>query len=342
MRGLPIVALFALAAAFGHGREISVPRAYEITDQEKYPYCALYAMSTFVELWDKAYRTEKLPGVDSAFLAMAHNAEISSGMQGHDTFHVLYTVARWGAIPKGATTLTDQAAWPLADWREAHKTLIPMETLRPILSESYVVPDVSGRFTGKQYLKEKLNFDPSRFAVYKSSHTEERRASTEESEPVHYRLGTEADADAAVKRRAEAIGLRNDGTTEDPDLLYTLLVANLYQKRPALLSLYTSLTVERFWKYVVIGKSDLVAEGQGKNSSHIAAVVAHCHRTDSVQPVCKLFNAAMKQRNVADCVVLQNSWGGESHSAGYVCLSRRALQRMMKAVVLPKSLFSAP
>ncbi len=341
-RLLPLALAFCLLANAATAWDISLVSAEKIRDQGTYPYCGFYAMSSFLELWGKSGTPHKIPALDPSYLAVAYNTEIGNGSGGSHTIDMIYLAQKYGIIPDEAPRVgaDSKSPWPLNDWRELHKTLMPLEMAKAILSSEFIHPSVSGQFTGKQYLEKQVGLDFRNLTGFASTYSEECHASTDTSDgPELYRGKDYPTVVKELNIEKEKMGLATELIKEDPSLLYTLLVAHLYQKRPALLSFRTGYLKKGFTHHELVTAADLEEVGKARCGTHIGVAVGHCHKKNTASALCSPFQKQLQETKTSECVVFQNSWGVSSNHKGYACFSPGALNRALSGTVLLRSLY---
>lgn len=323
--------------------EVSLPSAEEIKDQGKYPYCGIYAMSSYLELWAKGGRpSAAFPSVDPAFVAMGYNRLVANGDAGTNAFFLSVTTQMFGAIPAGSLPSDSSSkVWPLGDWRESHRAFMKVDALDLILKAKYAHRSASEPFNGNEYLSNytRINF---RSLVHVFSNYQEKLK--KDNDPGNdmkpqWRDGDFAKAAVTMEALAKKLEMNTQFLQGPPSAVYKVAVAQLYRRRPVYLGFNVGLTMERFRNYRVIAGRDLVEPGEGKMASHAVVLVAHCDQKESNDHICKMFAPYMTQRKVTECVVVQNSWGADVHDKGYVCLSPEAFNRMGRSVVIEKAVF---
>ncbi len=321
-------------------REVTLPPADEISSQGSYGYCGLYAMTSFLELYAKSQHPDKhVHQLDPAYLATAYNSEIGSGTGGTNTDDLMYLTQKYGTLPMGAKPSGDVAfQWPMKDWAEAHSTLMPHKEVTGILDADYHHEKYSGHFTGKQFFDDNIGIKFNEWSGYFSSYKEKCEPS--DNDDKRYFRGKDYDEvkKATIDQR-EKLGMKFEEYKDDPELLYTLLIAQLYTKVPALISIRTGL-IKNFGSQVLLTADNLKDFEKGGCGTHIGVAVGHCHKKNSATGLCQRFEKALtEQKAPTDCIVFQNSWGTHSNEKGYVCLTKSALKRVMKAVFMLKGFY---
>ena len=337
--------VFSMPPDFGNVMwEMSLPSAREIKDQQKYPYCGLYAMSTYLEVWARGGKPSfAFPSLDPAFLAMGYNRVASNGAAGTNPLWLSISTQLFGAIPansKIADSGQNQAAWPLQDWREAHKSLMDTKALDSILTANYAYSGIDRQFTGHEYLTDSIKVDFGQLITVHSNHQEKYKDNDDEKDKpkVEFRAGDFSTTVEHMANLGEKAGIDTDALLGSPEDVYKTVVAELYNNRPVFLSFNVGVVKTKFREYRVVAESDLVPEGEGKAAGHALVAVAHCDKQVTRDRICSLFGPYMKVKKVEQCVVVQNSWGPEVNARGYVCIAPEAFYRMDKAAIVERSI----
>lgn len=323
--------------------EISLPQAGKIYEQDHFGYCGVYALASFLELWGKSQGKSGVE-IDPSYIAFAYNRLASSG---NDGSYLLWTVAAvqlYGAVPLGALAKVATVAWPISDWRDRHTKLIDPQSLDDLLYSKFHHHSQPAEFDPHTYRTQQIEIDFRWFKVYESMHRENfkrKSAAVSEGEaPAQYRYGSYTETRQILETWMRKIGLDTEYYPKKAETLYSLIVKQLYWRRPVLLSINPTLAVKRFSFYDVLGGGDLVEKGEGEDAAHAMTAVAHCDRTasESRDPLCQTFAKEMESREIKECIVLQNSWGIDANQKGYVCLSKNASLRMLRQAYLLSSL----
>lgn len=318
--------------------EASLSTGNQIKDQGKFPYCGLYAMSSFLELWgDNTHSGYLFPMVDESYLSLAYNRVVGSPGMGTHPMWLAVTTAIFGSVPKGAR-FTGKGTWPMANWEKENLRLIDTKLADPLLTGKYAAG--SGTFTGAEFNAKSIHIDLRNFyglhTNYKET-TQRRNILDQEEAQSAFRVG---DIQATAKNMqllAQKIGTDTRMGVVAPEKLYQAAKVQLYGHRPVYLGINAGLTVDKFRKYGVITNKELLPVGQGFAGPHAVVAVAHCDNQNSVDRLCARFNPYMKQRAVSECVAIQNSWGTAVHEKGYFCLAPDAWKRVVQAVLVDKS-----
>lgn len=319
--------------------EVSLQPTQNISSQAQYPFCGIFAMSSFLELWGGQRQGVRPVPVDPAYLAVGYNREVGSGSEGTRMKWLSYIVAKYGAIPQGArfAEKVEVATWPLPNWRDNHNKLLEATAADEVLSRKYIHEEMKAPFTGADYLEEEIRVDFRRFRTFWTNHRETYRKSDEVEVPAVYRQAEKKSREESMDAALKKWGIDASEPEVSPGRLFDLTVAQLEEHHPVLVSLNPDLVLERFGSYRLIGEGDLSPTGKGLYSTHAVVAVGHCDDLKSKDPLCSRFTAAMAKQSIPECLVLQNSWGEHSHEKGYVCISRRAMARMfLRTSVLEK------
>ncbi len=135
-----------------------------IKHQGRTPYCGLYSMSSFIELWANSVpRSEPIPSLEPGFLAVAYNALIGSGRRGTLLNELLSATRQYGIIPRRSwhqENLPFPERGVMDGWRWAHRSVIDLDVSYRILDALYKVGS-DRRSTGLAYLEETIGMDLS-------------------------------------------------------------------------------------------------------------------------------------------------------------------------------------
>jgi hypothetical protein len=316
--------------------ESTLPLAQEIKAQGKYPYCTLFAASTYLELWGTSQRAfqNPLPSLDPAYLAVSYNLAVGSGAHGTKPLWLLAVVQEYGIIPRSASIETSDNFWPLGDWKEAHQSLMPASMANLILMSSFRSPDHGETFSGKAYVENVVRFRLSELVPFRSVIEDDENewfdAQTSEEEEVilhpTYRIPY-AKLSVGMKRALKQNQVP-DWTYVEPQRMYHLAVQQLSEDSPVLVSVNARATRKRLRTYDVISPEDV--ETGRTTGRHTMVAVGHCDKTTTSDPLCERFGETMREERVKECIVLQNSWGENSNSGGYVCVSPIAWNTMIR------------
>ncbi len=323
--------------------EASTPIASEVKNQKRFPYCGLFAMATFLEIWGDATRTGYLfPPIDESYLSLAYNRVVGSPAMGTSPTWLTVTTAIFGAIPKGSKIEVANTQWPILNWRKENMKLVDTKVSDPMLTAKYVFGRQRQEFTGPSFLKEVVRIDMRNFIGIHTDYEEQttRNAPPNDEEPVDVRLRL-GDVESTAKNMqllAQKMGTDTRMGVVKPDVLYKATIAQLSSRHPVYLAINAALTKDKFHKYGVITDSDLSPVGQGANGPHAVVAVAHCDKNNSVDKICARFNRYMDQRAVSECIAVQNSWGPDSNEKGYFCLAPDAWKRVAQSILLDKTL----
>lgn len=314
--------------------DVSVNRTSSIRDQGNYPYCTLHAFVAFLEMWansrDRAWTVGHL---EPAYLAMAYNKELANGA-GTSIEWLLYSTLRHGAIPTSAWNETiKKAPWARAlgnDWQAAHRSLIDSAVLDQILAQEFEDPDTKLKYTGSSFLANWIRIDLKKFRTVSSTYEESIiQTPTDNFGTENYRKDGEVPRWQLRDTLFKEAGMEVDQKSVSPEKLYDWLKIHLYYKEPILVSLNVGIVNGYFGQHRVVSLHELKPVGEGRWGPHTALAVGHCDNWTPKEPLCKPFAQQMKERNVPECIVIQNSWGPSAHDKGYVCVSKLALDRIM-------------
>lgn len=318
-----------------NGWEISVPETKAIKDQGKFPYCGLYAMSSFLELWANGSKpTYSTPLVDPAFLGLGYNRLVGAANMGTHPIFLTVSTQLFGAVPIGSRFSGEQQ-WPLKGWEKTQMRLIDKEVTDPLLVGTYT-NSIYGttKFTAQQYFKKALYMDFSHMVGFVSNDDEKHKAGKPSDEVHHLRFKTYGETATVVAQVGQKMGLNTSMYEIKPGVLYTAVRKQLYKRRPVFLSINAGLVTDKFSKYRVIAGTDLVKRDTGHNYMHAVVALAHCDKYTSDDRVCRRFGPYMQKKGIKECVAIQNSWGPEVHDKGYFCLGPKAFVRVAKLGLL--------
>ena len=323
--------------------ESSVPVASEIKDQGRTPYCGLYAMATFLELWGKGGRPSYAnPAIDTSYIAVGYNRMVSGGSGGTSPIWLAATTQIFGAVPKGATLHTDaKIKWPLPKWHFLHWKLMDPRLTDPILKGKWSHPTTGeAKYSGRDYLTRVLRMDFTQMVMIHTTWEEKFAAVDNPSEataPPEYRAKSVAATAEVMGKIGQKIGIPM-GYVPLPALsVYRSVRRHLTSRRPAYLSLTVGLTKESFAKHVVVAKEHLVPKHGGKDWMHAVVAVAHCDTIETRDPICRQFAPYMQRAKIKECIAIQNSWGEKAHAHGYTCLDPVAFARSVKGALVLKT-----
>ena len=312
-----------------------------VLNQGSFSYCTQYALATFLQHWGNAERRAneaEIPTLSAGFAAMSYNYEYCDGSRGTQVQWMIAALQRYGIIPVGASPVESTVAWPNSNWSSQHGRLIPIDTLQRIVPARYRHASHPQAFTGPQYLSERLRFSARDLRLVWSTHGETYPASDSSSEDTTQYRRDYATAEARGQSLATAEGTSTSHADIAASTLYTLAVAQLYQRKPVLFTIRSGLTSSQLQTYTTVGTPDLLENGSGRRGMHSIVGIGHCHRHQSTHPLCRRFTTQMTEKNIPECLVLQNSWGETSHDSGYVCVSRMASQRILAGALLLKTI----
>jgi hypothetical protein len=321
--------------------EASAPVAAEIKNQKRFPYCGLFAMSTFLEIWGDSTRTGYLfPPIDESYLSLAYNRVVGSPGMGTSPTWLSMTTQIFGAVPKGAK-FEGSAAWPIANWRKENMRLIPTNVSDPFLTGKYVFGRQRQEFTGQSFLHDVVRIDLRNFIALHTSFEEPTvgRTAPDDEEAVNPQLRLK-DMETTAKNMqllAQKMGTDTRMAVVPPEVLYKATVAQLSTRHPVYLAINAALTKDKFRTYGVITDAQLSPIGQGHDGPHAVVAVAHCDKNNSSDKICQRFNRYMATKAVTECIAVQNSWGADVHEKGYFCLAPDAWKRVAQAILLDKS-----
>ncbi len=322
--------------------EASTPPAAEMKDQKRFPYCGLFAMATFLEIWGDTTRAHVFPPIDESYLSLGYNRVVGSPKMGTSLTWLSLTTQIFGALPKGAKFRGTGSAWPIENWRQENTRLISTKITDPLLTGKYVWGRNTQEFTGPQFLSDYLHIDMRNFYVLHTDFEEGVKGDTSPNEEQAVAAPLRLGSLEATAKSMQAIALKMGGDTRmavtKPEVLYKATKLQLYARRPVYMGINAGLTKDKFRKYGVLTSADLVPVGTGFNGAHAVVAVAHCDKTNSVDRICQRFGPYMKQRNVDECIAVQNSWGTAVNDKGFFCLAPDAWRRVTQAVFIEKNL----
>jgi hypothetical protein len=342
LNGFELFPIFDQSTSEGSAWEVSAPLAVEMKDQKRFPYCGLFAMATFLEIWGDATRTGYVfPPIDESYLSLGYNRVVGSPGRGTAPTWLGVSTAIFGAIPKGAK-LDGSATWPIPNWRKENMKLLPTSVTDPLLTGKYTFGRQKIAFTGPSFLKEIVRIDLRNFIALHTDYEEKTKGQgspdEEETVDVKLRLGDIETTAKNMQLLAQKIGSETRMGVVAPDVLYKATVAQLSSRHPVYLSINAGLTKDRFRKYGVVADQHLVPIGQGFAGPHAVVAVAHCDKNNSVDRICRRFNRYLDQRAVKECIAIQNSWGPDANEQGFFCIAPDAWKRVAQAILLDKSL----
>jgi hypothetical protein len=323
--------------------ESSTPLPRDLKDQGKFPYCGIYALATFLEVWGSATHTgQAFPPIDEAFLSYGYNRVIGSPGIGTHPMWLSITTQIFGAIPKGSKYLGKDAAWPRRNWEKENLELLPTSVTDPVLTGKYTYGRSNTQFTGQTFLRDVVRIDLRNFYGLHTNFEEKYRSQVspdeEESFEVPFRMGDIESTGQNMQLLAQKIGGDTRMAVVPPEVLYKAAKAQLYARRPVYLAINAGLTRDKFRKYGLIVGRHLYPENQGYLGPHAVVAVAHCDKTNSVDRICQRFNRYLELGHVDECIAVQNSWGPDVNHQGYFCLAPDAWRRVVTAILLDKSL----
>jgi len=322
------------------GWDHSLAPAPAIYDQGDYPYCVAYSVTTLLEHWGKSNHPEQtLPPLDYSFLAAGHNYEVGGGGEGMHSDHVHYVAAKYGVIPQGSVLEGDPIPnWGPKNWQNTNLSLVDKTTLERILNGVYRHPSVDKPFTAKEYYRDHIGLDFGDLEYFCSDHIEKYQASPASSakSPAPLRAPTAAAINKVMEMKTSALGWQSGCQRKDPNYLYDRVVGQIDRGFPAGLVIHTRVVATPASKYKLLNSADLEGEGKFFSSRHAVVGVGYCDKWKTENPLCSRFVKEMENDNVRECIVVQNSWGTDSHDAGYLCISRNAFQRVALEVRVSK------
>ncbi len=306
-----------------------------VHDQTHYPFCGLFAMSSFLELWGKQSNDEprmsSVPPIDPAYLAVAYNREVGSGSHGSRALWLNYVVSKYGAIPQGSRSFHEnRVLWPVPAWRDKHMGLFDVDVADSILDEDFLHKSSRSSFTGVSYLDNVIRINFHDFEPLRNTYSEKTKVVPSQEAPAKLRMDSGADLEKAMESRLKDAGFSTTFAKTEPHLIYELILDQLDQSRPVQLALNPGLVRGAFRNYRLIGTEQLLPEGEGTDESHAMVAVGYCDGKIPRSQMCSQFDHLMQINDVNECVVIQNSWGSDANSKGYLCVSRLALGRMIQ------------
>lgn len=322
--------------------EVSTAVTVEMKDQGKFPYCGLYAMSSFLEIWgDTTHTGYVFPSIDESYISLGYDRVVGSPGGGTHPMWLHIATHIFGAVPKAARLKT-AGTWPVASWATDHLKLVDTKVADSVLTGKFTYGNSTKEFTGRNFLTDVVRIDLTQFyglfTNYKEKLQKPTSPNTEESVPSPLRMGTFQATANNMQMIAQKVGGDTRMASVAPDKLWAAAKLQLYSRRPVYLAINAGLTKDKFRKYGVITESSLVPEGQGLSGPHAVVAVAHCDKTNSVDRICQRFGPYMKQMQVDECIAVQNSWGTAVNDRGYFCVAPDAWKRVAQAVLIEKSL----
>ncbi len=323
--------------------EASTPQAAEIKDQGKFPFCGLYAMATFLEIWGDASHTGYLfPPIDESYLALGYNRVVGSPGMGISPTWLGLTTQIFGAIPKAAKFSGKADQWPMKNWQTDNMALVDTKVSDPLLTGKFVWGKSTTEFTGPTFLKDTVGIDMRNLYPLHTSHKETYLAETsphkEEAAVAPFRLADAETTAKSMQKIALKMGTDTRMSSVDPDVLYKAAKLQLNARRPLLLTINAGLTQNRFHTYGVITDAQLMPLNKGRLGPHAVVAVAHCDKANSVDRICRRFNRYLEQKQISECIAVQNSWGPTVNERGYFCLAPDAWERVAMALFIEKNL----
>ncbi len=311
--------------------DAGLPPTRGISAQANYPFCGIYAMSSFLELWGNTSGNHyKIAPIDPGFIALAYNREVSSGSNGTKPLWLNYVVWKYGAVPQNSRAIHDNVvSWPITGWEEKHLGLFPAGFADAALAENFLNDTVRGEFTGGTFLQHVVKIDLKAFDWLSSTHTEKLKEVVSSDAPPTLRAKNKEDLQESMTKRLQVSGLPISTMAKEPNEIYELIKSQLDSKRPLLLSINPGLVRGNFGSQRVIGTDQLLPEGEGLDEAHAMVVVGYCDGKGPHAEACVSFEDLMKHNSVQECLIVQNSWGEHSNAKGYLCISRKAMSRMM-------------
>lgn len=320
--------------------EASLEHPTKIDFQGIYGYCVYYAMANFFELWANQVNGKKTPALSAAFLAMTNNFEWNAGQEQYLGW-AWVSAAKNGVIPMGATDVERNLVWPGPDWEVDQLQLQSLPDLHQRLTGKYVHPHITNKFTGSSYLKHVVKIDMTDVRFLTTNHFE-LTPRGEGNVAKTYRYGSFEATQDRYLRVAKHMGIDVEFKIVDPEVLYEAIKIQIYQKRPALVTIMPGITKMPLDSHDIVGRSSLVLPGEAKPGHHLLTAVGHCDNWQSEDPLCQQFAARMEEKGMRECLVFENSWGLWAHKNGYLCISKIASRRILReAAVMSGSLAGA-
>jgi hypothetical protein len=298
-------------------------------------------MGSFLELWGNAEhpKDEALPTMETAFAAYAYNRIVGSGMAGGYPSWIFYAVHQYGMVPKGAARYNPPEIHRLSgQWVTEHAGLIDEKPLEELLTSRFVHHSSQRPFSPKDYLARQIHIDMRDFSFHANNYPEKFIPSENNEAKYPYRVADAAARKTALNKAMTAAGIATEYQNESPARLYSLVKEQIYDHHPVYAAIRTGVVRGYLGNYHVVSANDLVAEGKATSGGHAVVAVAHCDKLETKDPLCSTFARGMRERNVPECIVFQNSWGESSNAKGYLCVSERALKRVLLAAVIKKSI----
>jgi len=331
------LALLVSLASLG---DVGLRETRAVNSQAQYPYCGLYAMASFLELWGNRNSTgeERLPSIEPAFLALAYNRIVGAGSGGTRQLWLAYVVSEYGALPSGAHPVhEDRLLWPTPQWQDRHKGLISPELADDALEAGFVHPSVAHSFTGRNYLKDNIDVDFRSFAGFVSSHTEKYKPSPPSTDPpTEIRAKSKSELTASMNVRLKGAGFPWENKEEKPERMYRLIKAQLEKNRPVIVAINPGVVRGHFADYRVIGPNQLLPVGEAVEEAHAMVGVGYCDGKGNRSDACAPFVEPMKANHITECLIVQNSWGDRANAKGYVCLSHDVMERVLQTASISR------
>lgn len=344
-RRLSVLLLFAIstlsvsckARRTSSTKEVRVAEAV-VTHQGKYGTCTLYALSTFLTLWNNSVRHDDLPPFDAAYLAMSVN-RLNKGGSGTLFTTAFVAAQKYGAIPSYSTK-ADGKSWLPNDWPKRHDDgLMDVALLDSIVNATYKNPAISSTFTPKEMLRS-TGVDFANFKFFRHYQVVALTPSTK-ADPK-YRGGSEAAAHEVLRKEAGALGIDIAYYSASGGAMYENIVRQLYSKRPVMVAIKSG-AVEGLPTREVLTTGNIKTIEPGTEGLHAVVVVGHCDRPSQPQlRFCQVFAKQMLEARVPECLVIQNSWGISPGNDGQFCLSRYASQKIILHAALLKTFAPSP
>lgn len=322
---------------------IGLPRA-EVKNQGQFPYCGLFAVTSWLEIWREGEQVGTSvpvgPALDPAFLAVAYNYEFGAGVDGTNPLWLINSVQKWGVIPVGSVPVDRKAVtWPIANWAEVHKQLIDIDQARNTLEARYTHPSVSYPFTGAEYLEKVVRINLRHSKMYWAPQREKYPKGFPQPQgkrtPMTFRYGTQDLTQAHALQLAGQLGMVSNWVVREGADIYESLVNQLYTYHPVLVSVNVGLAKEDLWRLRNLIPGSLVPENTGSLAMHSMVAVAHCDLSDN-EPVCERLRKVVEKTEDKEGIILHNSWGPKANDSGYVFVGRRQLISILRDGFLEK------
>ncbi len=330
--------------------DLALPKSQQMELQGTYPFCSLYAMTTFLELYANSQQKSKriVSSLDPSFLAASYNYEIGNLYGGVDILWVAAVTKLHGIIPKGSQRYrpTNNSKWPIPQWEQRLYTeLAPTPPLFSLISGEFLHKDIPQPFTASQFLSEEIGIDFRVFHLMGPSPWTKPEEKYEDK--IFYRI--EGENYPKVKQRigglAESFGMTAVAEKLDGEKTREALQRQIESGIPVILvidhntvrmPLAGKTTDWPFANYTLLTESHLDGSTSANPMIHAVVAVGICDDGERTEKICAPFKKQLREERIGRCTVLQNSWGDQVHWQGYSCVSDKALDRLIRAAYLMK------